>query len=153
MCRYDGYNVKVFQNEPDDTTSLSNIYVKSTITEDTNGYLWVGSLNGLNRFDPITEKFTRYFHDPNDQTGKSGKSVRYTYLDREGTVWIGVDGAGLNRYIDSTDRFEGFLPSPDYSLSNTIRGIYDDSSGILWVGTRNGLYQFDRATKKFHLIK
>jgi len=153
LCRYDGYNVKVFQYDPDDSTTISELYVKSTITEDSNGFIWVGSLNGLNKFDPITETFTRYYRNPDDPHSISSNWMRYTYLDSQGVVWIGTDGNGLNRYNVITDNFDYFLPSPDFSLSSGIRSIFEDSSGILWIGTGNGLYQFDRQTGEFILIK
>ena len=153
LCRYDGYNLKVFQYDPSDSTTISDIYTKSVITEDTNGFIWVGTINGLNKFDPITEKFTRYFRNPDDPHSISSNWMRITYLDRKGIVWIGTDLNGLNRYNTTTDNFDYFLPSPDFSLSSGIRGIYEDSSGILWVGTANGLYQFDRETEEFILIK
>jgi signal transduction histidine kinase/ligand-binding sensor domain-containing protein/DNA-binding response OmpR family regulator len=153
LCRYDGYNVKVYQYDPADSTTISDIYIKSTITVDTNGFIWVGSTNGVNKFNPITETFTRYYKDPDNSHTIRGNLNRITYLDRQGVVWIGTDNQGLNRYNAETDNFDTFLPSPDFSLSNGIRGIYDDSSGILWVGTGNGLYQFDRKTGEFILIK
>ncbi len=153
LCRYDGYNVKVFQYDPADSTSISELYVKSIITEDSNGFIWVGSLNGLNKFDPITETFIRYFRNPDDPHSISSNWVRCTYLDRQGIVWIGTKGNGLNRYNAETDNFDSFLPSPDFSLHSGIRGIYEDSSGIFWVGTANGLYQFDREIEEFILIK
>jgi len=153
LCRYDGYDVKVFQYDQLDTTSPSSMYVKSTMTEDTNGFIWVGSTNGLNKYDPISEKFTRYYKNPDDPHSIRGNYNRITYLDRQGVVWIGADNDGLNRYNPETDNFDSFMPCPDFSLSSGIRGIYEDRSGILWVGTANGLYQFDRETEEFILIK
>ena len=153
LCRYDGYNVKVFQYDQVDTTSPSSMYVKSTMTEDTNGFIWFGSINGLNKFNPITETFTRYFRDPDDPHSISSNWLRCTYLDRQGVVWIGSDANGLNRYNEETDDFDLFLPNPDFSLGNRIRGIYEDSFGILWVGTSRGLYQFNRNSEEFLTIR
>ena len=110
-------------------------------------------INGLNKFDPITETFTRYYKNPDDPHSIRGNFNRITYLDKQGVVWIGADNQGLNRYNAETDNFDSFLPSPDFSLSSGIRGIYEDSSGIFWIGTANGLYQFDRETEEFILIK
>ncbi len=153
LCRYDGYNVKIFRYDPADSTTISDIYTKSTISEDSNGFIWIGTTNGLNKFDPVTETFTRYFRDPDDPHSISSNWVRCTYLDRQGVVWIGTDGYGLNRYNEKTDDFDLFLPNPDFSLGNQIRGIFEDSSGILWIGTGSGLYRFDRETEEFILIK
>ncbi len=153
LCRYDGYTVKVFGYDPEDSTSISDLYVKSTISEDSNGFIWVGTLNGLNKFNPITEKFTRYYHNPEDPKSISLSRIRCTYVDRKGVVWIGTEIRGLNRYNETTDDFDAFLPSPDHKLSNGVKGIYEDSSGIFWIGTWSGLYQFDRETSEFTLIE
>lgn len=152
LCRYDGYNIKVFTYHPNDSSSLSNSYLKSTIAEDTNGNIWVGSLDGLNKFDPVNETFTRYYHNPYDSLSISHNAIRYIYLDKMGSLWIGTKNGGLNKYNYQSDNFISFLPSPDYSLSNMVKGIFEDSSGILWIGTHYGLYQFDRITNSFKLI-
>jgi len=153
LCRYDGYNIRVFQYDPNDSTTISSIYTKTTLTEDTNGFIWIGTTNGLNKFNPITEKFTRYYKNLDDPHSIRGNWNRITYLDRKGVVWIGADNQGLNRYNATTDNFDSFLPSPDLSLHHGVRGIFEDSEGILWIGTGSGLYQFDRDTDEFILIK
>ena len=66
LNRYDGYTFKKYRNDPEDPGSISNnnICVSSwTVT----GHLWVGTYSGgLNRYDPATETFTRFVHDPAD---------------------------------------------------------------------------------------
>jgi signal transduction histidine kinase/ligand-binding sensor domain-containing protein/DNA-binding response OmpR family regulator len=143
LCRYDGYEVKVFQYNPADTTSISDIYLKSTIAEDLEGYIWVGSTSGLNKFDPVSEKFTKYDLDPDKKYGLMGNQVCIVYTDRKGVIWIGANVNGLYKYDNINNRFSQFLPSPDRSYSNHIKGVYDDNSGNFWVGTSSGLYQFD----------
>ena len=69
LCRYDGYDVKVFQYESGDTTSLSDnsiIGSSKLIVEDNDGYLWVGTQKGLNKFDPVKENFTSYKNNPEE---------------------------------------------------------------------------------------
>lgn len=154
LCRYDGYDVKVYQYDPADTSSLSDLYVKSTIVEDTFGFIWVGSLNGLNRFDPNMESFKRYYYNPEDPQSISSSSIRRIYIDRQGTLWVGTNGRGLNRYDHLTDNFFRYFPSHDHSIrTNTVNGMYEDGSGNFWVGTTDGLYLFDRGTGKFKLVK
>ena len=60
LCRYDGYNFKVYKNIPGDSTSLSNNRVNALFV-DSKDQLWVGTQNyGLCRFDPVSDSFIRY---------------------------------------------------------------------------------------------
>ncbi len=157
LCRYDGYNIKVFLYDPGDSTSTSNSYHKCNMTEDSAGYLWIGSQHGLNRFDPITETFKRYYHDPENPKSLCGNTVHCVYCDRKGTVWIGgIDNSGLNKYNPETDDFTVYRLYPDDSTNlqvlwgaNRVLGMYEDNDGIFWLGTNIGLYQFDRQTGEF----
>ena len=154
LARYDGYNIKSFIYDPDDSTSISNDYHKCNVTEDSAGYLWVGSQHGLNRFDPVTETFKRYYPDPEDPKSVSGNIFWCIYCDREGTVWAGgISRSGLNKYNPKTDDFTVYTLYTDDSVNrdlmygaNRIIGMYEDHEGIFWLGTSIGLYQFDRQT-------
>ncbi|MFO7614975.1 MAG: two-component regulator propeller domain-containing protein [Bacteroidales bacterium] len=153
LCRYDGYNIKVYQYDPNDSTSISNDYVKCNLIEDHEGFLWVGTREGLNRFDPKTEKFTRYYHDPSDSNTISSNIINYIYQDRKGTIWIGTSyPGGLNKYIPETNRFTSYHPVSEKDYSSTYIGMYEDSQGIFWVASRDGLLQFDRTREEFILI-
>ena len=108
LCRYDGINIKVFQNDPADSTSLSDDLIDwpKNIVEDSSGNLWIGTSNGLNRYDPITGTFKRYLHDPNDHNSLSHNSIICLCLDHKGTLWIGAGyGRGLNKYNPEIDNF------------------------------------------------
>jgi len=153
LCRYDGYNFKVYQYEPDDSTSLTHSAIRSNIIEDRNGNLWIGNLFGLNRFDPVTESFKRYVNDPDDSTSLSSNLVFAICEDNSGTIWIGTTGGGgLNRYNQEFDNFTVFKQFQDTgtnSGNNYIISLYEDHNKILWVGTINGIFQFDRRNEKF----
>ena len=100
ICRYDGYNMKVFQYDPDDSTSLSenNIALKYSMLEDTAGNLWIATRRGLNKFDYYTETFKRYYHDPDVPGSISSDKIYCLYADRSGTLWIGTGNyGGLNK--------------------------------------------------------
>src|SRR5210317_492507 len=64
LCRYDGYDIKIYQYDPFDTNSLTdnNIMDKDLIAEDHEGNIWVGTQNGLNKLNPVTNNTTRYKH-------------------------------------------------------------------------------------------
>ena len=63
------------------------------------GTIWVGTArSGLNRFDPATERFTHYRHDPDDPHTLSHDGIAHIHIDRAGRLWIlsRDEQAGLN---------------------------------------------------------
>jgi signal transduction histidine kinase/ligand-binding sensor domain-containing protein len=115
------------------------------------GYLWVGTDDGLNRYDGY--RFTTFTHDPKVEGSISHSSVLSLYEDRQGTLWVGTR-AGLNKFDRRTRAFTHFLPDPTSlaTWGNTIAGLWEDSKGILWVAG-GGIRTFDRITGEFTLIR
>ncbi len=149
LCRYDGYNFKVYQYDPNDSTSLTHSNTHSNILEDKEGFIWMGNNFGLNRYDPVTESFKRYIYDPNDSSSLSSNFVRAILQDCSGIIWAGTIGeGGLNRHNPEEENFTRFQNGSDY-YKNSILSLHEDRSGILWVGTLDGLFQFDRQNEKF----
>ena len=116
LNRYDGYEFKVYSNNPTDSTSISDNFI-SALFEDDENYIWVGTINGfLNKFNLKTETFTRY---------------------------------NVNDYFDlidepETDFYEYPLAFSRNQIS-TITSIKQDADGYLWIGTwGNGLIRFDK---------
>jgi len=74
------------------------------------------------------------------------------YTDRQGIIWIGTYGGGLDAFDPATETFTHYTANPDdpESLShNVIKALFEDQSGTLWVGTDDGLNRFDRETHTF----
>src|ERR1700738_3221967 len=71
LNRYDGNTFVVYKHNPNDPGSLSSNFIQDLI-EDDQGYLWTATNTGVNKFDPITERFTRYLHDPNNLNSIDG---------------------------------------------------------------------------------
>ena len=120
------------------------------ILQDRQGYLWIGTQEGLNRYDGYT--FTHFKNDPQNPNSISYNSITSLFEDREGYLWIGTWGGGLNRYDRNTGMFVRFLTDANdpASLSNPIvTSIGQDQSGRLWVGTLGGLDLYYPATGKF----
>lgn len=121
------------------------------IYQDRRGFLWIGTSDGLNRYDGYS--FKHYKHDPSDSTSLSHNGVTTIAEDGLGRLWIGTVEGGINRYDRGHDRFIRYQHNPrdPQSLShNHIEFIFDDSFGTLWIGTRGGgLNAFDRKTEKF----
>jgi signal transduction histidine kinase/ligand-binding sensor domain-containing protein/DNA-binding response OmpR family regulator len=147
LCRYDGYDFKIYQYNPEDTSSLTHNNLYDLIIEDNYGYLWIGTLWGLNKFDPYLETFTRYLPDPENPNSICSGRIKCLHLDRTGTLWIGTGLYGqLAKYDPATDSFVNYsgIIQLDSNEWGTIETIYDDKNGLLWLGTSKGVFQFDR---------
>jgi len=120
------------------------------VVEDSQGFLWVATANGLYRYDGYA--FKPFLSDPTDPESLSDSRLRCLLVDREGVLWVGTASLGLNRYDASTERFTRFVHNPGDPLSlsdDQIRSIDEDRKGNLWIGTINGLNRMDRQTGRF----
>jgi ligand-binding sensor domain-containing protein/signal transduction histidine kinase len=102
-----------------------------TIVQTRDGYLWLGTPDGLARFDGT--QFT-VFNRGNTNEIKNDY-VMALLEDREGSLWIGTFGGGLNRFKDG--KFTVFTTKGGLS-NDQVRSIYEDREGSLWIGTDGG---------------
>ncbi len=151
LCRFDGYNFKIFYHKAGDSTSISNNFI-STIIEDKKGKLWVGTMDGLNVLDPLTEKFQSFYHDERRPASISNNKIWALLCDRQGTIWVGTDD-GFNRYQEKTNSFVVYQPNakvPNSMLGKSVNSIVEDKLGRLWLGNwSGGLNMFDKHTRRF----
>ncbi len=154
LNRYDGYEFVVFKNNPDDSLSISNDYIRA-LYEDKEGCLWIGTQNGLNYYNPRQplKGFKKYFHNPQDITSLSGNQIYSIYEDKEGILWIGTFDGGLNKFDKKTQKFISYQhndKNPKSISDNSIWCIKEDKKGKLYIGTlRGGLNIFDKKTETF----
>jgi len=116
---------------------LSNAFA-TDILQDKSGFIWVATINGLNRLDG--EEIVQYFHQPDDPNSLSDNVVSSLAEDSRGNLWIGTKN-GLCMYDRARNAFVRYSSSADskYRLSdNQIRALYADKSGNLWIETLNG---------------
>ncbi|MFN8062615.1 MAG: two-component regulator propeller domain-containing protein [Vicinamibacterales bacterium] len=118
------------------------------VHQDRRGFLWIGTEDGLNRFDGY--RFRVYQHDEDDPTSLPGDVVWSVAEDAAGRLWVGTEGGGLGRWNherDSFDRFRHKADDPDSLASDMVRALAVDDGGALWVGTRNaGVDRMDPVT-------
>lgn len=116
---------------------LSNAFI-TDILQDKFGFIWVATINGLNKIDG--EDVVQYFHHQDDPKSLSDNVITSLAEDSRGDLWIGTKN-GLCRYDRSNNQFIRYTSSEGskYHLSdNHIRALYADKSGILWIETLNG---------------
>jgi signal transduction histidine kinase/ligand-binding sensor domain-containing protein/DNA-binding response OmpR family regulator len=121
---------------------LSNPYIQC-IYQDKRGYLWIGTSDGLNRFDGYTFKIYRY--SESDTNSLNGVLVRAIYEDSDGNLWIGTERGGLCMYRYKFDNFKRFTDKTYNNFTLTgkqVNSIVEDSRNRLWLGTNEGLYCF-----------
>jgi ligand-binding sensor domain-containing protein/DNA-binding CsgD family transcriptional regulator len=128
---------------------LSNLNVTS-IYQDSKGFMWFGTFNGLNRYDGYEMK--NYFNNPKDSLSLSDNRITCIYEDNKKNLWIGTNVGGLNLYNSEKNNFIRYTKeaTPKYQISaNRIETIYQDTKGNLWVGTNDGLNIYDYKTSSF----
>lgn len=132
---------------------LSQTTVLSVI-QDHRGFLWLGTQDGLNRYDGYG--FEVYRHDPIDSTSLSESFVQVVYEDRERNLWAGTWGGGLNRFDRASGRFIRYrndVGDASSLVNDIVLSIYQDSRGTLWVGTAGGLERYDPGTDDFTHVR
>lgn len=141
LVRHDGYGFKVFRAVAGDPGSLGGSYVR-TLLLDRDGRLWVGTFSGgLSVYDPRTERFTQYRHDPKLPDSLANDRVEGLAQDADGKLWVGTE-TGLDRLDPASGKFQHFRhdPKDPASLaSDQVRGLLSDRQGRLWIGSRDGL--------------
>ncbi|WP_331583149.1 hybrid sensor histidine kinase/response regulator transcription factor [Puia sp.] len=124
---------------------LSNSTIEA-ICQDNQGFIWIGTRDGLNRYDG--HEMVVYRNDPADSGSISDGYIRCIYEDRDHQLWIGTVN-GLNRLDRRKDRFTRWKHRDDDtgSLSNSgITALLEDHRGQFWVATSGGMNLLDRKT-------
>ena len=157
LYRYDGYEYKVFRYDPDDSISISGNMIREILFEDVTGNLWIGTFsNGLNKFNPATESFTRYIKEPGNPLAYDFNRIFSAIQDKDENIWIAASrGFGLIKFNEATGEYTSYLPDTanHRSLSNEINSIYEDNKGIFWIGTNKGLFLFNKNQEVFGNIE
>lgn len=144
LNRYDGYNFLVYDQIPGDSSSLVNSSIER-IYKDSKGIIWIGTKsNGISRFNPVTGKFLNIpFKRATDESVLPDKRITCFCEDRNGEMWIGTWNGGLLKYNSETGL------GKTYNLAANINVIIQSSDGIIWVGTNDGLFEYDAVGDSF----
>lgn len=135
-----------------DPLVFNNITTSSGLSEgnitffhqDHEGFMWIGTSNGLNKYDGTN--IWVYRKDQKDSTSLQSNYINIIFEDNENNLWIGTY-RGLARYNRDQDNFERIFSSRNNGLFyyNT-KAICEKDSNTLWIGTYNGCYAFNKKT-------
>ncbi len=117
-----------------------------SINRDHHDTLWLGTPNGLYSFDPETERFTRFPHLGDNRNSTGHNYIRMIYKDRTGLLWLGTDGGGLDKLVPGKNagdpptfkHYRQDINNPHSLSSNAVESIFEDRTGVLWIGTYRG---------------
>ncbi len=149
LCEFE-----VFQNDPENPESLSNNDI-NCITMDKSGIVWIGTNNrGINRFSNFYTFFTNYQAHPGKENGLSSNIVWSFWEENDGRVWIGTEG-GLDLYNPHSNTIKKIQLDKKYKISHkTIRRIFRDKSGKLWLATDGGgINIYDPKKKQLKILR
>jgi len=122
----------------------------TALAQDRTGFIWIGTPNGLIRYDGY--RFTRYARDPRDPDSLGGVFIRALLVSDDGRLWVGTDADGVSVFDPNTGHFTRYqhdAQRADSLAHDQVRALAQDHDGNIWLGTRAGLDRFDQATGSF----
>lgn len=125
-------------------------HLSSAMAQDAQGLIWIGTQDGLVRYDGYS--FKTYRPKPDDVTSLSGSYIRAICVARDGRLWIGTISDGLSVLDLHTEKFTQYrhdAAKSDSLANDRVEAIAQDPDGRMWLATDNGLDRLDPATGKF----
>ncbi|MBN1986800.1 MAG: hypothetical protein JW761_10880, partial [Prolixibacteraceae bacterium] len=148
--------IKQFKNDQGTKNSISSNTIASLLV-DSQGVLWIGTLNGLNRYNASNQTFTFFevnTKNPAAPQSYDQKMVRSIYESADNTFWLGTM-SGLVSFDRETGEYESF--PHHYEIFRygwgVINQIAEDNSGFLWLATPGELMRFNPKTRKYDYFR
>ena len=124
----------------------------TSLTQDFQGDLWIGTNKGLSRLTPRSGAVSTYKYQTFLPESLSENRITSLMTDRSGTVWIGTSSTGLNKYDPYHNRFRKFTQNPLGGITlphRSVLSFYEDLQGNIYVGTMTGIALFNRKNGQF----
>lgn len=134
---------KSYSYSPCQPGSNLNAHIASSVCLDTQRTLWVGTDGGGINVLKDGKRIATY----TEENGSlSGNSVQTALCDQQGNLWFGIFNGGIMFYDMHIKTFRQIFPENKSTLD--VRSLFEDKEGSIWIGTSEGVYQIDRASKK-----
>lgn len=141
LNRFDGYQFKIFKSTKNQQSLNANWI--TDCAADRQGAIWLTTAtNGLAKFNPENESFTR-FHQKN--SGLTDNKLWSLHLDNDDNLWIGTESKGLikfNTELEETEQLVNDEHSQSHTSVKMIRDIFQDEQGKLWLASQHGVKLF-----------
>jgi signal transduction histidine kinase/DNA-binding response OmpR family regulator/ligand-binding sensor domain-containing protein len=129
---------------------LSNDWI-SQIIQDQDGYIWVATQYGLNRFDGY--EFKAYQYTPNTANSLSANWLRSMTQDSSGLIWVGAYLAGVDAFNPKTGQTTAYkIRGKDGAIVKSIQTIFCDAAQNIWLSSRTGLFVKKANSEQFEPV-
>ena len=147
VCQYDGYN---FKKEINSINSFRHSGSwTSDICEDSLSNIWLGTKDGLNVYNTVSQEFNSYNHDSKDSGSIIDDEIRALLYDQYRNLWIGT-AKGLMRLDSITHKFVAY---DIYPLNTKINKIIRSFDGYIWIACFDGVVHYNVKNGKFDFYK
>ena len=151
LCKLIDIDKGIFQHFRYQPAPSYNEQVRPVIYQDLNDIFWLGTKDGLIRFDYQNKSFRSFKNDPKKPHSLSNDFIKSIYADPQNPnkiLWLGTAGGGLNRFSINEEKFFHFTEK-DGLPNNVVYGILPDDIGNLWLSTNKGLSKFNPRDSSF----
>jgi len=152
LNRYDGYNYKIYKNNPSDSTSLPNDIVL-TVYNNSKGELWLGGYGFIAKYDAVNDNFIRY--QPDRRTNNDVYITMSIYEDSKKRIWIGTNSFGVQLLDNNTDKFIRIKKVDEietYAWGNVTDFTETDDNQVLAADGRDGIFRYNESMDKFEKL-
>lgn len=143
ICQNDSLRIKHFSLED----GLSQVSINALL-KDSEGFVWVGTQDGLNRFDG--NRFEQFKSREKDSTSIPGNYINTLGQDSEGNVWVGTQGNGLCWYDKETGIFHRYQLQNAGDKNESISDILFATDGVAWIASKvSGLHKLNPSSSGY----
>ncbi len=129
---------------------LSSCYVKA-LAQDSNGFMWIGTKNGLDRFDGVSVKS---FHCRDEKAERGNNNIGAIYEDDKRQLWVGTD-RGVYILNPQTEKFTALttLSSNGVMVEDWVQTIAGDGLGNIWILVPNqGVFKYNEGKIEYYSV-
>jgi Signal transduction histidine kinase len=146
LCRFDGYEVKVFRSSAFTPGKLTNNEIQC-IAEDNNNRIWVGTLEGINIIDKKSYSISSL-----DNPYLKKERINNLIIDSKGYIWVATSNNGVLCFEPNSEHYIRYSTDADSPLKlkyNSVSQIFEDRAGRIWLSTwKGGACWIDKSRKK-----